>query len=316
MPVRILGVLAAIFFATGAWAEAPYPSKPLRIIVPFTPGGLTDVVGRSIAQRLSVELGQQVIVENKPGAGGNIGAELAARSKPDGYTLLLTTHLLALNKSTYRQIGYDIESDLIPVGEIGRSVNAIIINPDLPVSNLAELIDLMKRKPNSINVAVPGSGPTVPYFAMVSGTQFTIVSYKGNAAAVIDLIAGRVHMMNIALDTVMPHLASGSLKALAISSSAERSSLFPDVPTMAETLPGFSAPGFAGITVPKGTPDEIVMRLNEALQRSLQDPDLRAQFEKSAIEITGGTPDAFGKRISGEVARWAPVIKATNAYVN
>jgi tripartite-type tricarboxylate transporter receptor subunit TctC len=296
--------------------QGAFPSRPIRIVVPFAPGGLTDVIARAIGVRIGAELGQQVIVDNRPGAGGNIGADFVAKSAPDGHTLLLTTQILAVNKSLYRQISYDLEADFVPIGEIGSSVNGIVAKASLPASNLAELIALMKSRPNTINFAVPGSSPLPPYFAMATKTEFVTVPYKGNAQAVNDMIAGQVDVMNVALDTAYPHVQSGKLKLLAVVTSIERSRLLPNVPTAAETIPGFAALGFAGLTAPKGTPVEVVKLLNETLQRCLSHPDLRAQFEKSFIEVIGGSPESFRKRISAEVARWGPVVKATNAYVN
>jgi tripartite-type tricarboxylate transporter receptor subunit TctC len=320
--VLCIPLASALTCTSASWAQTSvgtdvaYPSRPLKIVVPFAPGGLTDVIARAVAARLGTELGQQVIVDNRAGAGGNIGAESVARAVPDGYTLLLTTQILALNKSAYRQISYDLEKDLVPVGEIGSSVNAIVARADLPATNLAELIAMMKKRPNSVNFAVPGASPVAPYFAMATKTQFTTVPYKGNAQAITDMLGGRVDVMNVALDTAYAHVQAGHLKILAIVTSLERSRLFPDIPVAAETIPGFAALGFAGLSAPKGTPQEIIKVLNAALQKVLENPELRRQFEKSFVEVIGGSPDSFGKRVALEVARWEPVVRATNAYVN
>ncbi len=293
-----------------------WPTRPLRLVVPFSPGGLTDVVARSVAERMSEDLGQTVVVENRPGAGGNIGAAVVARAPNDGYTLLVVSQFLALNKTAYRQIDYDIESDFAPIGDIGQSAIFLVMRPDFPAKNLQEMVAYMKRHPGKVNFAVAGAGPTAAYFAMATGTEFATVPYKGNAPALTDLVAGRVDAIFIAAETVLPYINTGKVKVVALTSSDQRSAYFPDVPVAAAAVPGFVAPGFLGLATSKGTDPAIVARLAKALKFALHSEQLLAQFKKLGIEAVESSPDQFASRIATEVQRWAVVVKATNAFVN
>ncbi|AZG11122.1 tripartite tricarboxylate transporter substrate binding protein [Pigmentiphaga sp. H8] len=312
-----------ILVAAGLWCCSAslaladgWPERPLRLVVPFAPGGLTDVVARAVAERMSDELGQPIAVENRPGAGGNIGASAAARAPRDGYTLLMVSHLLALNKTAYRQIDYDLEKDFAPVGEVGRSANFLVVRPDFPAKDLAEMVAYMRRHPGKVNFAVAGAGPTAAYFAMTSRTDFATISYKGNAPALTDLVAGRIDAMMVAAETVLPYVADGRVRVVALTSSGERSPYFPEIPAAAETVPEFIAPGFLGLVTTKDTDPAIVQRLSQALRAALRSDRIQAQFKKLGIAVAESSPDQFGMKIGEEVQRWAVVVKATNGFIN
>lgn len=302
--------------ATAAAGAATWPDRPLRLVVPFSPGGLTDVVARTVAERMAADLGQPITVENRPGAGGNIGASTVARAPKDGYTLLLVSQFLALNKTAYRQIDYDIETDFAPIGDIAQSAIFLVVRPDFPAKDLGEMVAYMKRNPGQVNFAVAGAGPTASYFAMASDTKFATVPYKGNAPALTDLVAGRVDAIMIAAETVLPYIDSGKVKVMALTSSDRRSQYFPDVPAAAEFVPTFSAPGFLGLATVKGTSRDVVLRLSTALHVALGNEQLKAQFKKLGIEVVSSSPEGFSERISQEVQRWSAVVKATNGYIN
>lgn len=310
-------VVAGLWCCSASLALADgWPERPLRLVVPFAPGGLTDVVARAVAERMSADLGQPIAVENRPGAGGNIGASAAARAPRDGYTLLMVSHLLALNKTAYRQIDYDLEKDFSPIGEIGRSAVFLVVRPDFPAKDLAEMVTYMRRHPGKVNFAIAGAGPTAAYFAMTSGTEFTTISYKGNALALTDLVAGRVDAMTVAAETVLPYMADGRIRVMAVTSSNERSPYFPDIPAAAETVPKFVSPAFLGLVTTKGTDPAIVRRLSQALHAALRSDRIQTQFEKLGIAVAESSPDQFEAKVGEEVQRWATVVKATNGYIN
>ncbi len=297
-------------------AQGNWPVRPLRLVVPFPPGGLTDVVARLVAEPMGADLGQSVMVENRPGAGGNIGASNVARAASDGYSLLVVSHLIAINKTAYRQIDYDLEQDFAPIGDIGQSVFFLVVRPDFPARDLKEMVGYMKAHPGKVNFAVAGAGPSAAYFAMTTGTEFLSVPYKGNAPALTDLVAGRVDAIIIAAETVLPYLQSAKVRVLAVTSSTRRSAYFPEIPTATESLPGFVAPGFLGMVTTRGVDPKIVERLSRALQVAQRNPHLLSQFERYGIEAVASGPTEFGGRLREEVARWAAVVKATQAYVN
>jgi tripartite-type tricarboxylate transporter receptor subunit TctC len=297
-------VAGALAFATtrGAIAQA-YPSKPLRLIVPFTPGGSTDVLGRSIGQRLSLAWNQPVVIENIPGAGGSLGAERAAKAPADGYTLLMG-HIgtLALNPSLYPKLAYDPLRSFTPVAWVARVPNVLVVHASVPARTLAELVALAKTRPGQLAYGSGGNGSaahiTMEYLKLQTGTSFLHIPYRGTAPAVNDLLAGQVQVLFTGAPALLPHIKSGKFRALAVS-SPHRIALLPDVPTVAETgvagTKGFEADQWYGIAAPAGTPAEIVAMLNEQVNRSLDSAEVRTRLAAEGAEPTPATPQVFGR---------------------
>ena len=272
---RPCAALAA--FATLAHAQTPYPTKPIRIVVPFPAGGTTDILARAVAQRLTETLGQPVVVDNRPGAGGNIGAELVAKAAPDGYTLLMgTVGTHAINASLYAKMPYDHVRDFAPVILVAGVPNVLVINPALPVNSVQELIAYGKANPGKLNFASSGNGTSIhlsaELFKTMTGVQMAHVPYKGSAPALVDLMGGQVQLMFDNLPSALPQIKAGKLKALAVT-SAQRSSALPDVPTVIESgLPGFEASSWFGLLAPAGTPKDIIAKLNGEVAKWLATP--------------------------------------------
>jgi tripartite-type tricarboxylate transporter receptor subunit TctC len=304
---------ALALFAGGASAQA-WPSKPIRIVVPFTPGGSTDILGRAIGQKLAESLGQQVIVENRPGAGGSIGAEAVARAAPDGYTLLMG-HIgtLAVNPTLYPKLGYDPLKSFVPVAWVARVTNVLVVNPSVPAANVQELVALARAQPGRLRYASGGNGSAahlaVEYFKLQTQTDIVHVPYKGTGPAVTDLLGGQVEMMMSGAPALLPHVRAGKLRALGIS-SLQRAESFADLPTIAEAgVPGFEALQWYGLVAPAGTPEPIVARLNAEVNRALVTPELKARLVSEGAEAAPATPQAFGAFIAAEIERWRPVIQ-------
>ena len=317
--VAIVAVLAA---AGGALAQAPaYPSKPIRLVVPFPPGGATDILAREVAQKLTEAWGQSVVVDNRPGAGGNIGAELVARAAPDGYTLLMgTVGTHAINASLYAKLPYDHVKDFAPVILVAGVPNVLVVNPALPVNTVAELIAYAKANPGKLNFASSGNGTSIhlsgELFKVMAGVQMTHVPYKGSAPAVADLISGQVQLMFDNLPPSLPQIKAGKLRALAVT-SATRAPALPDVPTIAEAgLPGFEASSWFGVLAPAGTPPAIVARLNAEIAKWLASPEAREKLSKQGANAAGGSPEDFAKHIAAETTKWAKVVKDSGAKVD
>lgn len=310
-------LLCAGLISPTSWAtSSKWPSKPIRIIVPLAPGGMSDSVARVTARSMSRYLGQTIVVENRPGAGGNIGAAAVAKADPDGHTLLLLTHFLAVNKTAYRQIGYDVERDFTFIGEIATSTSLLVVNPKLPVGNFADFLAYMKAHPGKVNLAVSGASASPIYLSLATGADFATVMYKGSAPGLTDLLAGQVDAMVLAAETVIPYLKSGALKALAVTSSKNRSSFFPDVPPIAEIVPNFETPVYLGLAAPAATNADAIRALTSALDAARKDPEVLQKFRESAQEVSHFDGKAFGERVSKEVQRWQKVIVAADAYVN
>jgi tripartite-type tricarboxylate transporter receptor subunit TctC len=292
-----------------------YPSKPVRFIVPFPPGGGNDTIARLVAQKLSVALGQQVIVDNKPGAGGTIGAETAARSPADGYTMFLAgvgTH--GINPNLRRKLPYDALKDFNAVSLIASAPLLVVVHPSLPVKNVKELIAVAKAKPGQINYASNGAGGSshlaVELFDYMSGAKLTHVPYKGLAPALTDLLSGEVQVMFSSAVAMLPQVKAGRLRAIAMT-GAKRSAAIPNVPTVAESgLPGYETGSWYGVVVPAGTPKPAIDRLSKEIQAIVNSPDFTAQLNEEAVIPVGSTPEGFDKHIRSELARWAKVIKA------
>lgn len=316
---RILG-FAAVMLGAIALAPAPasaqaYPTKPIRLIVPFPPGGSTDILARSVAQKLTEAWGQQVIVDNRGGAGGTIGAELAGKAPHDGYTLMMG-HIgtLAVNVSLYSKLSYDPLKDFVPVCMVALVPNVLVVNPALPVRNVTELIVYARANPGKLNYSSGGNGSAahlaVEYFKLQTGTSIVHVPYKGTGPSVADLIGGQVAMTMTGAPAVMGHVQSGRLRALGVS-SPQRVPALAQIPTIAEAgVPGFDATQWYGIVAPTGTPKDIVTKLNAEIRKIMQSKDMLERLNTEGAIAAAGTPEDFGAYIKSEITRWAAVVKA------
>ncbi|MEA3158302.1 MAG: hypothetical protein QOK44_5891 [Betaproteobacteria bacterium] len=318
--------LCALFSLLGPRAAeaqtdaAHYPSRPIRIIVPFPPGGATDIMGRTLGQKLTQRWGQQVIIDNRPGAGGNIAAELAARAAPDGHTLFFAASAqLAVNPNLYAKVPYDPIKNFAAVVLVGSGANIVVAHPSLSVRSLKELIALAKSKPGLLQYASPGSGSTAHLSAELlkieAGIDIVHVPYKGAAPGVIDVLGGQVPLMFVSMPSVLGHVKAGKLVALGVT-SARRSDAAPDVPTFAETIPRFESSSWYGIVAPANSPRDVIAKLNAAVLASLKAPDVRDIFAAQGTDIIGSTPEEFARYIKAELAKWAIVVKKSGARVD
>ncbi|HET9734130.1 MAG TPA: tripartite tricarboxylate transporter substrate binding protein [Burkholderiales bacterium] len=312
-----LGVFVALLAtATAALAQA-YPTRPVRLVVGFTPGGGVDINARMLAPRLSEYLGQQVVVENRPGAGTNIANELVAKSAPDGHTLLVNTPAIAINMSLYRNLPFDTLRDFAPISVISESPNVLVVNAKLPVQNVKDLIAMARSSPGKLNYSSAGVGTTqhlaAELFKLRTGTFIVHIPYKGTAPSLAGLIGGEVEMSFANIPSIQAHLKSGRLRALAVT-AGKRDPQIPDVPTMKEAgLEGVEVVVWYGVFAPAGTPKEIVQKLATGIQRATRDPETsRRLLEQGAVPV-GNTPEEFAKLVREEVARWAEVVKVSGA---
>jgi tripartite-type tricarboxylate transporter receptor subunit TctC len=307
------GVLA---LATSA-AAAQYPARPVRIIAPFPPGGGVDIVARTVGEKLGARLGQTMVIDNRPGAGGTLGATLAAKSAPDGYTLLVAPVIgLAIPHAYYRKLEYDLQRDLSPISKIGFGTVVLVVPTSLKVSSVKELIALAKAKPGQLSFASSGTGALIhltgEMFKQMAGIDIFHVPYKGTAQLLPDLIDGRVSMAIDSLPAHLPHIKSGRLRPLGVA-RLTRSPQLPDVPTMTEAgLPGFESYTDYALYAPAGTPKPIVALLNRETVPVLQFPDVRAKLADLGIEIAGSTPEALQAEVAKEIAKWTKIIKDAN----
>jgi tripartite-type tricarboxylate transporter receptor subunit TctC len=311
-------VLLSLALAPVTGARAEYPEKPIRLVVPFPPGGVTDVVARLMAERLSAELGQQVVVDNKTGAGGVIAGEIVAKAAPDGYTLLLTTPNHTINAAFRSTMPYDTEKDLRAVSNVGQIPMLLVTHPSLPVATFQGFIDYARQNPGKINVSSAGNG-TLPHVTMEllmlkKNFQITNVPYRGAAPALADLVAGQVQAKFDNYTQSAPFIADRKLAVLAVT-SARRLKHLPDVPTVAESLPGFEAYLWMGLVAPAATPDAVVRKLAAAAQRFVALPETQARFDKDGVEPVGSVPDEFGAQITREIAQWRELAKTTKITV-
>ncbi len=318
---RIVALTAVVAgLALPASAQTPYPSRPVRIVVPFPAGGTTDILARALAQNLSERLGQSFVVDNRPGAGGNIGAELVAKSPPDGYTLLMgTVGTHAINASLYKSMPFDHVKDFAPVVLVAGVPNVLEVNPALPVHSVAELIAYGKANPGKLNFASSGSGTSIhlsgELFKVMTGVSMQHVPYKGSAPALQDLVGGQVQLMFDNLPSSLAMIKAGKLRPLAVTSTT-RAAALPDVPTVAEAgVPGFEASSWFGLLAPAGTPPDVVAKLNAAANAWLASPDARDKLLAQGAIAAGGTPEDFAKHIAAETAKWAKVVQASGAKV-
>jgi tripartite-type tricarboxylate transporter receptor subunit TctC len=313
------GTLAAalLALATTAFAQA-YPHKPLKMIVPFPPAGSTDLSARAVAGKLGERLGQPVVIENKPGAGGNIGGEQAAKSAPDGYTLFVgTVGTNAINASLYSKMPYDHLKDFAPVILLSKTPNVLVVNPGLPVNSVQDVIRLAKSKPGELTFASSGVGTSIhmsgELFKAMAGLQMTHVPYKGSGPMLIDLIAGQTNMAFDNLSAALQHIKSGKLKALATTGTV-RAPQLPDLPTIQEAgLAGYDSTSWNAVFVPAGTPRPIIDRLNKELDAILQSPETKKFFVEQGAESGGGSPEDLNAFVRAETAKWAKVVKDSGA---
>ncbi len=314
MVAAVLGF--ALFMAQSLFAQS-YPSRPVRLICPYPPGGATDIIARAIAIELSKELGQPVVVDNRPGAGGRVGAEMVAHATPDGYTILLSGISAALGPLLYSKMNYDAVKDFTPIAALASFSNVLVVNPGVKAESVKELITLAKAAPGKLNFASSGNGATThlsgELFKYLAGVDMQHVPYKGSAPAITDLIGGQVQMMFDNIPSALPHVRAGKLRALAVT-GARREAELPDVPTMAEAgVPGYESGGWFGLAVPAGTPREIVSKLNEAADKGTRSPEFVKRMTGLGYGVLGGKPELMSERISANAKYWSPVIKALRA---
>ena len=313
-------VLGCVLAAGAAEAQPPaYPSRPLRLILPFPPGGSTDLLGRSLAEKLGESLRQPVVPENRPGAGGNVGAEAAARAAPDGYTLVLCAPSLAISPSLYRKLNYDPLRDLVPVALVATIPNLLVVHPSVPVRSLAELARHARDNPGKLNFGTGGPGTSnqlaADMFRALTKTEIVLVPYKGAEAAMLAVLSGQVQMVVIGTPASATHVKSGKLRALALL-GRERYPDLPDVPTVAEAgMPEFEVDTWYGVLVPAGVPREVVARLNGELVKLMRTPEMRDRLATMGIQPLASTPDGFGEFLKSEVARWGKVVRESGAQV-
>jgi tripartite-type tricarboxylate transporter receptor subunit TctC len=311
--------IAAGVVSHAAFAQA-YPNRPIRMIVPFPPGGTADILGRAIGQKLAENVGQQVIVENRAGANGNIGAQIVAKSPPDGYTLLMSPQsTLTNNPSLYSGLPFDTLKDFAPITLVAETPHFIVVHPSVPAKTVSDLIALAKAKPGYLTFASAGSGSSLhlsgELFKSMSGIDIVHIPYKGAAPAVTDLLGGQVSMMFDTGPSALPHVRSGKTRALAVT-TAKRSRLMPDLPTVVESgLPGYDVTTWFGLVAPSGTPREIVTKLNTEVVRILQTPEVKERLETQAADPVGNTPEEFAAIIKADIAKWGEVIKLAGVRI-
>jgi tripartite-type tricarboxylate transporter receptor subunit TctC len=311
----VAGAIAACALSSTALA-LDYPTRPVRLVVGFPPGGSADIVARIVAQALTERMGQTFVVDNKPGAGSNLGTEQVARAEPDGYALMADSVSNAINPTLYKKLSYDPLKDLIPVASIDVVPNVMDINLDVPAKTVPEFIAYAKANPGKISMGSGGIGSS-PHvagelFKMMTGVDMLHVPYRGVAPATADLLGGRLQVLFDTLPAAIGNLRAGKIRALAVTSK-KRSASLPDVPAMNEFVPGYEADSFHGISAPKGTPRVIIEKLNREINAALADPKLKARLSELGAEVFTGTPEDYGRYLAGEIARWAKVIEFSGA---
>jgi tripartite-type tricarboxylate transporter receptor subunit TctC len=311
---------AALVACASASAQA-YPVKPVRMVVPFPPSGGTDVLARTFVQRLGEALGQQVVIDNRSGANGNVGTELAARAAPDGYTLLLNGGgTLAVNPSLYSRLPFDSVRDFAPISMVALQPSVLVVHPSVPAKTVRELVALAKSRPGQLNFASSGSGSlahlSAEIFKSMAGVDMVHVPYKGAGPSLVDLIAGQVHLIFASSPSVMPHVKNGKLRALGVT-TAKRAAATPDVPTIAEAgVPGYTVTGWYGLLAPAGTPAPIVSRLNAELVKVLAMAEIQEKLVGHGLEVSTGTPQQFAEFLKAEIAKYAKVVRDAGVKVD
>ena len=319
MRLAIRLAIAMCMLCSAAFAQS-YPAKPIRLVVPYAPGGGVDIVARTTAQELTRRLGQQVIVENRTGAGGNIGSEAVAKAAPDGYTLLMASPANAINSSLYANMPYDPARDLVPIGLVGSVPAVLVANRSLPAHSIKQLVVLAKSQPGALTYGSGGSGTTEhlagEMFKSAARIDLLHVPYKGGAQVMVDLIAGQIALMFSNQLAVLPHIKSGRMKALGVASN-ERSAVLPDVPTFTESgFPDLKVSVWWGVMGPAAIPKEIVTQLNRQIVAALASPEMKDRLESMSARPLGGTPEQFAAFFNEETSRWARVVKASGAKVD
>ncbi len=309
-------LLASLCWAASVSAQT-WPTRPIRMIVAFAPGGPTDIVSRVIAQRLSEQLGQPVLIDNKPGAGGNLAAELAATAAPDGYTAFYNTSAIVIGPALYAKVNYNPLKDFAPVALTASVPMALVVNPALPVRSVKDFLDLARSKPGQLNYSSSGTG-TITHLASAmvtaqTGVQTQHVPYRGSAPGLVDLASGQTQFMIDTINTVLPYVRDGRLRVLAVT-TLKRSSVLPEVPTLHEAgIAGFDAAAWQGIVVPTGTPADIINRLNAEVNKALTHPDVIAKLAAQGTDILGGTAAQYAAHLRSEMPRWAKAVKDSGA---
>ena len=320
MPHRLIALLFPLFLVNGAYAQA-WPAKSLRIVVPFAPGGSTDIFARLLGERMSTALGQSVLIDNRAGAAGNIGADAVARSVPDGYTLLMaTTGVMAINQALYRNMTYDAAKDLEPVAFVASITNVLIVSSESTLKSVAEVLAAAKRSPGSLSFASSGAGSSThmsaELFKAMAGVDLLHVPYKGSGPAMLDLISGRVALMFENMPGAVPHIKAGKLRALA-QTGLRRTAALPEVPTVAEAgVPGYESLSWSGIAMPAGAPREVVARLNREINVILAQAEMRQKLAEMGAEAVGGSPEAFADHVRRERDKWGGVVRAAGIVAN
>jgi tripartite-type tricarboxylate transporter receptor subunit TctC len=311
---RLMTVLLGLLAAGGVQAQQNYPNKPIRMVVPFPSGGQTDVVARTLAQKLSESFGQPVVVDNRTGAGGTIGAEIAVRAPADGYTVVMVSTSYAANTALYK-LAYDPLNDIAPIVMVGEISNMVTVNPSGPLKNVKELIAHAKANPGKINFASGGIGSgnhlATELFSQMAGIKMTHVPYKGSTAGVTDLISGQIQLIFSGLTGMIPHHKANRVRGIAVT-SGKRSSALPDLPTVGESLPGYESVSWAAILGQKGLPKELVARWNAEINRILEMPDVKERLTSSGLDIVGGPPARLREVLIADIATWHKVVKAAN----
>ena len=317
LPLRRYLLTVLLSCVLPAASAQDFPNRPLRMVVPYAAGGGVDIVARAVSQELSKRVGQPVIVENKTGAGSNIGSDFVAKAPPDGYTLLMASPANAINMSLYRKMPYDTQRDLAPVALVGAVPSVLVANPALPVKNVSELIALAKAKPGTLNYGSGGSGTSehlsAEMFKSLAGIDIVHVPYKGGANAMTDVMSGQLSLMFTNMLGAMPHIRSGKLKAIAIADS-RRSPSLPDVPTFAEAgFKDYEVSVWWGVMAPAKTPSSIIAYLNREINAALGAPELKERLDSMGARIVGGTPEQFGAFIAAEIGRWGRAVQVSGA---
>ncbi|MBS0452250.1 MAG: tripartite tricarboxylate transporter substrate binding protein [Proteobacteria bacterium] len=313
-------LLVCLPLVAAAQSASDFPNKAIRIVVPFPPGGATDAAARLVAQKMGEHWGQPVVVDNRPGAGGNVGSDIVAKSPADGYTMVMgVTGSHAINTSLYSKMPYDPLVDFVAISQVAVVPNVLVVHPSVPANNLAELVALAKKEPGKLDYASLGNG-TAAHLGMemlksAAGIDITHVPYKGSAPAASDLLAGQVQMMVDGLPSALPHVKAGKLRAIALT-SLHRAPALPDLPTISETYPGFYADAWSGLFAPKGTPQPVVDKLSAEVQRILKLPDVREKLAALGAEPVGSTQAEFTAHVRREIDKWAKVVKTSGAKVD
>jgi tripartite-type tricarboxylate transporter receptor subunit TctC len=307
--LAVIGLCAAA--SMGGASAADYPTRPVKWVVGYPPGGATDIIARLLGQRLSERLGQQFVIENKPGAGNNIATESVINAEPDGYTLLFVNPANYINASLYANLKFNVIRDIAPVAAFNRVPNVMTVNKDVPAKTAAEFIAYVKANPGKVNLASSGNGTSVhlsgEMFMAMSGAKMQHVPYRGAAPAITDLLGGQVQLIFDNMPSILQHVRAGSVRALAVTGTA-KSSLLPDVPVLADTIPGYEASALFGMGAPKNTPKEVIAKLNKEINEILAEPTIKARLVDLGGEPLIGTPEAFGAMIVAETDKWKKVI--------